>query len=683
MIDTPDLLLLLASFSTFSYLGWRFLVRKLLETVDVASSAELFPAFRLGSTTTSNDTAHSSHQLYSPNSPAGEKPMTAISSIDVVVASSSGHGNDGDVSARTSNSEAFLLDPAHPNGGIKLRRAHALAVSMLFSLTIGLSGTLFELIIFEILNVVDPTTRRYVWKWVLWMEIGMVVLIIPLGSEAVSLGSHFPVYVLNTSKDGLLKDKTVGASQYSYNGYSFAESVTINDFMARVGVIGVTAMAMLAGFGAVNNPYNSLFMFVRKVTSSQILALERQLQHTMDMISSKKKSLLLLQMQIQEDEANQANSGFVHRMFSKVSNTIRPAANKVATLKNEIETLESLCMQIYNDLEMLNIEKDRYNESQTFKGKYRNALGYFFSILCIFKIFTSLSNILLHPMNKTDPVTKVMSIAATHINLDKSSFTLLSQQASFLFIGMMVVLSIRGLLIQVTKLFKAFANMVSPANVVLFLTQIMGMYFLAMVLMLRMNLPSKYHTIISEVLGNIEFRFYQRWFDVIFLVSALVSLVFVYFLHQSQKETVEALGMSQDYLFQDMEDELADGGDISIITVDDNEKIPRFSSGSSNGGAGYYDHATSSIIGTGDDEMFGDTESNASSSSGSNSRLLSRRPSWWKQQINLMQQNDQHQHHQKKQHLSIDPHTAKSSFEGASLLPTSNTSSSPVSPTRF
>jgi len=42
-------------------------------------------------------------------------------------------------------------------------------------------------------------------------------------------------------------------------------------------------------------------------------------------------------------------------------------------------------------------------------------------------------------------------------------------------------------------------------------------------------------TIISDVLGSIEFNFYHHWFDVIFLVSGIVSMVFLYFVHQANK----------------------------------------------------------------------------------------------------------------------------------------------------
>jgi len=51
--------------------------------------------------------------------------------------------------------------------------------------------------------------------------------------------------------------------------------------------------------------------------------------------------------------------------------------------------------------------------------------------------------------------------------------------------------------------------------------------------------------IITEVLGDLQFNFYHRWFDVIFLISALSSIGFLYMAH---KQTSPLDTDSQRYL---------------------------------------------------------------------------------------------------------------------------------------
>lgn len=140
-------------------------------------------------------------------------------------------------------------------------------------------------------------------------------------------------------------------------------------------------------------------------------------------------------------------------------------------------------------------------------------------------------------VGRVDPVTRGIQIAVNWIGLE-IDVKFWSQHVSFLLVGIIVISSIRGLLIALTKFFYAISSPKSSNIIVLALAEIMAMYFVSSVVLMRMNMPLEYRTIVTQVLGDLQFNFYHRWFDVIFLVSALSSIGFLYLAHKqsSNKE---------------------------------------------------------------------------------------------------------------------------------------------------
>uniref|UniRef100_A0A4W4DSN5 G protein-coupled receptor 89B n=1 Tax=Electrophorus electricus TaxID=8005 RepID=A0A4W4DSN5_ELEEL len=370
-------------------------------------------------------------------------------------------------------------------------------VQVVFSITFAFSCTMFELIIFEILGTLSTASRYFHWKLNLYVILLVLIFVVPfyIGYFVVSnirllqrqrllfacvvwftfmyffwkLGDPFPIL---SPKHGIL---------------------SIEQLISRVGVIGVTLMALLSGFGAVNCPYTYMSYFLRNVTDSDILALERRLQQTMDMIVSKKKRIAMTRRQMyQRGEDQSKQTGFWGIIKSVTSSP--SASENLSLIQQEVDALEELSRQLFLETVDLQATKERIEYSKTFQGKYFNVLGYFFSIYCVWKIFM---------------------------------VKFWSQHISFILVGIIIVTSIRGLLITLTKVNSAIPpSCVSPQ----------GMYFVSSVLLIRMSMPLEYRTIVTEVLGELQFNFYHRWFDVIFLVSALSSILFLYLAHKQAPE---------------------------------------------------------------------------------------------------------------------------------------------------
>ncbi|XP_040318435.1 Golgi pH regulator A [Herpailurus yagouaroundi] len=426
-------------------------------------------------------------------------------------------------------------------------------VQVIFSVTFAFSCTMFELIIFEILKVLNSSSRYFHWKMNLCVILLILVFMVPfyIGYFIVSnirllhrqrllfscllwltfmyffwkLGDPFPIL---SPKHGIL---------------------SIEQLISRVGVIGVTLMALLSGFGAVNCPYTYMSYFLRNVTDADILALERRLLQTMDMIISKKKRMAMTRRTMfQKGEVHNKPSGF-WGMIKSVT-TSAPGSENLTLIQQEVDALEELSRQLFLETADLYATKVQRKETEvwflisTIEGRTR--LNSFVAssmatqhkrdlIAPVSAMKHATINIVFDRVGKTDPVTRGIEITVNYLGI-QFDVKFWSQHISFILVGIIIVTSIRGLLITLTKFFYAISSSKSSNVIVLLLAQIMGMYFVSSVLLIRMSMPLEYRTIITEVLGELQFNFYHRWFDVIFLVSALSSILFLYLAHKQAPE---------------------------------------------------------------------------------------------------------------------------------------------------
>jgi hypothetical protein len=448
----------------------------------------------------------------------------------------------------------FNKTTAQPKTGLRwtsLRHLprHKLA-SLVFSISIGLSSVLVELLLCEISNTLNPAVRGLALRITLGSLLILSVLVTPaleihgLVKALLGLSSDSTISRNGRSRFRLVVEIAIfGAwlllfwyiprasilrlslhnsdqGGHDESGHRFTEAC-----LERIGIIGISLMASLSGFAAVSSLWQTFGVRHRKIREPELARKEAGLKSTEEMLSAKKSRLRALERKISDAASFSEQPGFVGKMIGSFRGD--PDAQELKALQMEVAGLETMRFTLSTSLSNLRSRYAEQERSKSSSGKVVNIFNTAFAVYCAYRICaTSLSSIRRwwqpsHSFATSDPINNLLAILTTHwdSNLDRAAW---SRQISFLLSGVMLLASFNAVL-QTFRLFARVAPGLlqhAQTSLPLIISQVAGTYVISSALLLRSNLPEEVSSVISEALGApLEGRFVEGWFESWFLVA--------------------------------------------------------------------------------------------------------------------------------------------------------------------
>ena len=173
-------------------------------------------------------------------------------------------------------------------------------------------------------------------------------------------------------------------------------------------------------------------------------------------------------------------------------------------------------------------QQERRARSRTPIGRVENAFGYVMSAYCLLRLIFAVRTLVLTELERTDPVTAAIGFFRSNTSAVTFDVESWSPQITLTFVSIITILTVRLFFKYFSRAFSAVSGggTTSP-SFLLFITEVMGLYLMSSILVIRQSLPEKHRHIITASLGglDLEFEFYRRWFDAIFICASLLTLL--------------------------------------------------------------------------------------------------------------------------------------------------------------
>ncbi|KAI9750922.1 MAG: hypothetical protein M4579_006245 [Chaenotheca gracillima] len=441
-------------------------------------------------------------------------------------------------------STADLRAPSSPNDHPSTRQRQPPAqrlAAYTFATTIALAAVLAELLLCEISNGLNPAVRAVALNVTITLLLILLIVVTPLlelHSVITSAGWTFTDAAHKRISRFAWALEAIGftlwLTAFWYVGRTLpgtqahSTSSTLSEAcLERVGVVGISLMALLSGFASISSPWQNFGAKTRPVTEADVSRKHAGLEATEDMLNAKRSRLRALERKLSEAAPAE---GFMTRVIGSIRGNADTTERK--SLELEISGLETMCLTLSGSLSMLRSRRQMQQRTSTPSGRVLLTISYVFSLYCLYRIAaTTLATLRrwYHPsatFSTSDPINNLLALVAKHWDptLDRVAW---SRQISFALSGVILLASFSSVL-QTFHFLSRFAPSLvrtAQANLALLVSQISATYVISSALLLRSNLPEEVGSVISDALGAkpLDPAFVERWFEGWFLSASALT----------------------------------------------------------------------------------------------------------------------------------------------------------------
>ncbi|KAK0646538.1 Abscisic acid G-protein coupled receptor-domain-containing protein [Cercophora newfieldiana] len=317
--------------------------------------------------------------------------------------------------------------------------------------------------------------------------------------------------------------------------------------LERVGVIGISLMALLSGFASVSSPWHTFAdnrsYRRRPITDADLARKEAGREATSELLLTKRHRLRALQKKVADGQAA-ANAGGAAKvgMMGKMIGSLKGIAGgggdaaEIKLLQLEISGLETMEANLSASLSLLRTRKAVHARDGTVLGKLLAIPSYAFSMYCVYRVLATILTTVrraTYPnasFSSSDPINRFLGLLAKHWDpkLDQMAW---ARQISFLLSGVILAASANSVL-QTFHLFSKWMPGLlyqAQANLALLIGQIAATYVISSALLLRSNLPREVGRSVGDALESaLEPGFVDRWFEGWFLAAAALTAIGIF-----------------------------------------------------------------------------------------------------------------------------------------------------------